>query len=496
MSSTHSGSSPSTTKAAKEKQPCWECLRRRLVCDCTLPFCNKCRLANITCPGYSEKKPVKWLPPGKIKSRSWKRKKPSAPEEQLPKADKTAPRPSAVVPLRRETIQPRVTHIIELPEETIEMFEAATLFRIAEGRKGATPSPFSVTFMAYQQLNPSQRHTLVTVAINHRILKLLDDTGRPTVPELASRLHHHRGLAIRALNHEIEAEEGKCGDSTIASILLLMFADVQQIVKGNWRSHARALDAVFASRGGLRRVANDRQHLRAAILGFLISIVMGNTTTPAAAQTNTRMHKDLADFFAELYEELEEAIVFPCPLPLFLEIIHINDLRYRIATASSVADRYPYASEAHTIMQCVTVFSPEEWAKRENMGSYPEEWLCLGRLCHSAVLLYTLSSLRSVLGPLATLKTQQRDLLFEQSKAAVLFTHLSGYILWPLVVAGMQAAEAGPEEREWIDAQLLSMGRRLGTNSPLLSRAILRKFWKSGKTGWNDCFDQPHVFIA
>ena len=42
---------------------CWECRRRRLVCDSTRPACNRCRKNRVTCPGYTETKPLRWVSP-------------------------------------------------------------------------------------------------------------------------------------------------------------------------------------------------------------------------------------------------------------------------------------------------------------------------------------------------------------------------------------------------------------------------------------------------
>ena len=53
---------------------CWECLRRRLECDSTRPVCDKCRQAGIVCPGYEDKKPLRWLAPGRVTSRNRKPK--------------------------------------------------------------------------------------------------------------------------------------------------------------------------------------------------------------------------------------------------------------------------------------------------------------------------------------------------------------------------------------------------------------------------------------
>lgn len=43
------------------RRQCWECRRRRLVCDFSLPGCRKCYTAGVECPGYDEKKPLKWV---------------------------------------------------------------------------------------------------------------------------------------------------------------------------------------------------------------------------------------------------------------------------------------------------------------------------------------------------------------------------------------------------------------------------------------------------
>lgn len=51
------------------KQHCWECLRRRLVCDGGQPFCRKCDGAGVVCPGYDDKKPLRWIANGTVSSR-------------------------------------------------------------------------------------------------------------------------------------------------------------------------------------------------------------------------------------------------------------------------------------------------------------------------------------------------------------------------------------------------------------------------------------------
>lgn len=78
--------SPGTTPNMDEnrKRHCWECLRRRVVCDSTRPACNKCSKSGSQCPGYGDIKParLRWLPPGKVISRQQKKNGTTDPESQ------------------------------------------------------------------------------------------------------------------------------------------------------------------------------------------------------------------------------------------------------------------------------------------------------------------------------------------------------------------------------------------------------------------------------
>lgn len=58
----------------EESKHCWECRRRRLECDGSQPVCIKCRTMGVVCPGYGDKRPLVWMTPGKVVSRTWKRK--------------------------------------------------------------------------------------------------------------------------------------------------------------------------------------------------------------------------------------------------------------------------------------------------------------------------------------------------------------------------------------------------------------------------------------
>lgn len=52
---------------------CWECVRRRVVCDRALPTCKKCLKVDKQCPGYDEQRPLQWIENGKVTSRRAKK---------------------------------------------------------------------------------------------------------------------------------------------------------------------------------------------------------------------------------------------------------------------------------------------------------------------------------------------------------------------------------------------------------------------------------------
>lgn len=74
----------------KANRQCWECLKRRLVCDQTLPHCKKCQKTGKDCPGYDEQKPLQWIETGKVCSRRRKKDGPSKIYTARPKTSRPA----------------------------------------------------------------------------------------------------------------------------------------------------------------------------------------------------------------------------------------------------------------------------------------------------------------------------------------------------------------------------------------------------------------------
>lgn len=79
------------TGVDKAKRQCWECLKRRLVCDLTLPHCLKCQKKGKECPGYHERKPLQWVELGSATSRRRRKGRTTAPADDVNAPSSTSP---------------------------------------------------------------------------------------------------------------------------------------------------------------------------------------------------------------------------------------------------------------------------------------------------------------------------------------------------------------------------------------------------------------------
>ena len=229
--------------------------------------------------------------------------------------------------------------------------------------------------------------------------------------------------------------------------------------------------------------------------------MLGNTTSPSDDQITTNAQHDVLDILAELYERFYFP-PFPCPLPLFLEIININQLRFQAAGSGimvELADDDGGGAEtpeavADQVLERLAAFDPAAWALTND--SLRDDWLLIARIYQSAILLYAACSLRAQATPAPGRAGEHRTRLFGLLAQATSMMRAKRCMMWPLVVAGVQAADGTPEERRWVGEELVKMCQDMGTYAPMTAKGLLERFWSSGKTEWDECFDGPYVFVA
>ena len=156
-----------------------------------------------------------------------------------------------------------------------------------------------------------------------------------------------------------------------------------------------------------------------------------------------------------------------------------------------------HALEAYDLLARVESFVPENWAQP---GTFYDEWLLIGTIYQAAVAIYCTMSLQSLTVlpdtlEMNTMRSIHGDRLLAGLRKGMESPRVVKFAVWPLVVAGVEAAYRGEATRNWIEACFGDLSRTLGTSSPLKARAVLRRYWKTKKTGWDECFDRPYVFI-
>lgn len=197
-----------------------------------------------------------------------------------------------------------------------------------------------------------------------------------------------------------------------------------------------------------------------------------------------------------------------CPPPLFGEIARINHLRLQATKNPAQGTRIAaeLTQEASDILQRIHNFSSAQWANTKPCAH--EDWALVGNIYQAAVTLYCLSSLQSVsvlptaFPPIPVAErtaTSQARLLQQLLARAVACPKLKRATLWPLVVLGT-TAQAIHESfrgamRDFVAAQLPVLSRDAGTYVPLTAKSVLEKFWASGQTRWDACFDRPYAFV-
>ena len=213
-----------------------------------------------------------------------------------------------------------------------------------------------------------------------------------------------------------------------------------------------------------------------------------------------RCHFNELDLIIQLYGSAVFTFMM-CPPPLFAEIIKVNYLRARATQPETrtMEETARLTEEAYEILGRIDAAALDKWA--ESKPSSREDWLLAGNAYRAAAALYCVSSLQgqAVLPPESTTLQARRttDARFLETvlSEALQSPKINRYMFWPLVVLGTEAARLGPTTCAFVRDQLARLSRFVGTHVPLSARAILEKFWASGGTRWDDCFDRPHGFV-
>ncbi|ETS82046.1 hypothetical protein PFICI_07048 [Pestalotiopsis fici W106-1] len=198
---------PKTDFPLREKRHCWECMRRRLVCDSAPGACNKCKTRGVVCPGYDDKKPLRWLTPGKVKSK--------------PRRPKNAPEPKPVSKKsskeKAQTNDESTIPVVDMAQGAVERYkwqndvsdivQAVAFYnnwiypawdstREIASTSWITPLPLGVL----NGVEPAISHSLTFCTLSYRFTQLSSPTsiGRMEDDQLAiaTKMYYHRWVTL------------------------------------------------------------------------------------------------------------------------------------------------------------------------------------------------------------------------------------------------------------------------------------------------------------
>ncbi|KAF3492420.1 C6 zinc finger domain-containing protein [Arthroderma uncinatum] len=333
---------------------------------------------------------------------------------------------------------------------------------------------------------------VVCMTLNHRMHRIRDQSH---CRDLTETYYRFRASVIRSLNESINIESRRTTDIVVAGILTLLLIDAQRGDSTGWRWHIEAARRIIMLRGGFLTAARSKA-LKPLLLVFLCILVIGNTTSSSSDLAIASPHCD------ELKYVLGQTgcAISPfqmCPPLLFVEVLKINRLRMR-AVKHEPNQAEALQQEGYKVLDCIYNFSPEEWG--ETMPSSREDWKLLGNVYQLAVTVYCISSLQSLsVLPLApSLRAQcisHGQLLRVLLEKALLSPRLKRFMTWPLVVLGVEVVH-GVAMQLFVKKQLVEMSSHIGSYGPLMAKAVLERFWYSGETNWDACFDRPYLFTT
>ncbi|RSL45586.1 hypothetical protein CEP53_010699 [Fusarium sp. AF-6] len=490
-----------------DPKACWECHKRRLICDFGRPACSKCEGRNVACPGYGEKKPLKWLQPGQTRSKGKRAKK--------------------------EVNVIRLT--LKDPSEATSVFEAIEYFNthicpdlVANGAGGGSNCPFILHPSEAPYIPTAIRHTMVSIALAHRVLQ--SEQGFEADRALFStRLQKHRGAAIRHLASDLVP--GSQPDTiTLVSILTFLLAEVQQSFSSSWRQHCDAANTVVELLGGMSTILLCYPFIRPVVRYYILIEILSTTTAPVVEEARARRQMEILGFLPMAFNTGLFTTV-PCAPELLVDIIFINHLQSQAQAYEGAVFDTNLQKASLDLLQRIQSFSVENWVTsidlNEKLNEDPNkpskqrqalswDWQSVAYIYQSAVALYCISSLLYPQYTQDMPQTLDEDVDIAAIRSAYLATllcnikeiasgsnmQLRKMLIWPLVIAGIEVDVNDEASKKLICGELAWISKVVGTASPLVAHDFLSKLWKSdwiptgyGRRSWNSIFDRPYVFV-
>ncbi|KAM3441947.1 hypothetical protein MY4824_001361 [Beauveria thailandica] len=397
--------------------------------------------------------------------------------------------------------------------------------------------------------------SFITFIFSNRIADAAKMRGTLRSPEdmphdqyLWTAFHASMSTMLAVINERLSSPDGPTNDSVFVRIVDLLSIDLT-LLGSTWKAHLHGYGALYKMRGGYKRLSKIIKSFDFQFQYVFMLHVLTSTTTPAAQMLT--IFDDLTP------EETHHVFTFtlytdvPCSSHVFADLIRINRLRALVAGGASVQSFVLPA--ARQVYKHIAEFSITDWEEPYGVPDKPEARL-LCRIFQKAVLLYGLLTLpplslppttttttmtmttpadeeeessnlnspevsgseagiddgealhdREALhdgyvdpAPAPSTDTLRVEILTLIREVLPLIAERPTSLAWPLAVVGVTLTSQGDAaERDFVTQTL----RRISTHrdayyGPTLCLDKLHKFWASGKTGWEDCYDEACSVMA
>ncbi|KAK5991423.1 Phomenoic acid biosynthesis cluster-specific transcriptional regulator-like protein [Cladobotryum mycophilum] len=473
-----------STGIQSDAKHCWECFRRGTIYDGSIPVCGNCRRAGIVCPGYGNKKPLVFLPPGKVTRLQNSDYLTSGGPRNL----KTRGRAISTTSRSRPTRSSNYRFKAALGSRS-DGVQPNYNVSVEEPTSAASAKREVVVRMPYYQVESTHR------SLRSSDLRSLEPPGWGYI-EL---MRFYNDVVIpTATSKDILVVGGysKMNGPTLGQMSPSIYINNSS----SWRAHVSGLLSLIKQCGGPRKMMSSSSTKPYALQNFIIIITLYNTLGPRDTQIAEVTHLDLGDI-EDIYN-YRPATMFLCPGPIFLDTVRINRLRLSPRSTSPSASN----TEICRILQHIDACPTEDWTEMTSPSHLHSKYISPVADVHkSAVAVFGALAIPCTAGSDSRMPCESCDRLYRLHRASLfrlLDTAMENErcrttVPWPVIVAGIASRTGTLGEQGLIELYLETLRQDLSSRiTPQIPLRMLRKFWQSGKKDWDDCFDKPYPLIV
>lgn len=301
--------------------------------------------------------------------------------------------------------------------------------------------------------------------------------------------HYHQARAAEILSRKIQTSvQTEPNLELFEDVSLFFFSQIQASAYGAWKAHLSAAKTLF-NLWGLEVLMGNVGYeffLCHLVLADIFGTSMATTSHISAADVS--QHKTYLDLLGRFSVYICSTMV-PIPEAIVRATAAMNITRAAGSASilQTVTIEQHHSLSISSIFESLQSFDPAEWANHHPRHTYSQasSWTLLATCFQSATILYFIHCSETEISRIdedliihhhTQLKNAVRDLYDLKQHGGVLYK----YILWPMVVSGVEAVILNDEEHLRFLCELLEQTTiDLGTLSMREASVFLEELWAS-----------------